>query len=249
MRFGLILWSDLDPLPAFDYLRRAAIVSPHDPTIEISLAVALARLSRTSEADGMFRQATSDGSSYSPAYSAYGQWLFSQTRISEARGMASKAIALDPYDVAGRRTMMDIMAEGHEWTRLRQFADETLRLLPYDVDGQRSLLVANTGLEKLANAETKAQSEPTVDHYLALSVLYYDSQRYEDSINASMGALKINPEQAEAYSNMAAAYHAMGKLDETISALRQAVRYKPDLRSAKSNLQVELAGKEKSGPH
>jgi tetratricopeptide (TPR) repeat protein len=141
---------------------------------------------------------------------------------------------------------MDIMAQGHEWTRLRQFADETLRLLPYDADGRRSLLLAQTGLEQLASAETTARSEPTVDHYLALSVLYFDSQRYQDCITASLGALKINPEQAEAYSNMAAAYHAMGKLDETISALRQAVRYNPDLPSAKSNLEVALAVKEKS---
>jgi tetratricopeptide (TPR) repeat protein len=83
-----------------------------------------------------------------------------------------------------------------------------------------------------------------VDHYLALSIVYFKDHRYNDSIAACREALKINPSQAEAFSNIAAAYHAMGKLDDTIAALREAVRISPDLPTAKSNLEIELEVKE-----
>ena len=40
---------------------------------------------------------------------------------------------------------------------------------------------------------------------------YYENQRYEDCIRAAREALKINPNLAEAYANIATAYHTMGK--------------------------------------
>ena len=163
--------------------------------------------------------------------------------------MASKAIAFDPYDLAGRRTLMDIMANGHEWVKLKQFANETLRLLPYDPDGQRSLDVAQTGLDQVVKAETVARTEPTVNNYLALSVQYFQIQRYQDCIQAAREALKVNPNQAEAYANIAAAYHTMGNLDQTIAALQQEVRLNPNLQSAKSNLEIELAVKRERSRH
>jgi hypothetical protein len=48
---------------------------------------------------------------------------------------------------------------------------------------------------------------------------------------------------------MAAAYHTMGNLDETIAALQQEVRLNPNLRSAKSNLEIELAVKKARSGH
>jgi tetratricopeptide (TPR) repeat protein len=242
MNYGLTRL-DHDPVEAFDYLRRAAVISAGDPVIEINLALAYGRLSQPVEAESQFRRATSDGPSYAPAYSAYGQWMLAQDRASEALQMASRALALDPYDLAGRRTLMDIMAQRHQWSNLAQFARETLRLFPDDPDGERSLLVAQTGLDQVDKAEEDVKTQPSVDGYLALSVLYFQSERYEDCINSAREVLKINPKQAEAYANLAAAYHSMGKLEDTILALREEVRLNPDLPSARSNLEIELTAK------
>jgi tetratricopeptide (TPR) repeat protein len=252
MNYGLTRSAAGDPAAAFDYLQKAAIVTPHDPVIEINLGLGYARVGRLGEAEGEFRRAMGDAPSWSPAYSSYGQWLLDQSRAPEATTMASKAVALDPYDLTARRTLMDTMAQAHEWAKLKQFANETLRLLPYDPDGQRSLNVAQTGLDQVVKAETVAKAEPTVNNYLALSVQYFQTRRYEDCITAAREALKVNPNQAEAYANIAAAYHTLGKLDETIAALQEEVRLNPNLRSAKSNLEIELAvKKERSGatPH
>jgi protein O-mannosyl-transferase len=238
-----------DPVEVFDYLSRAEHESPHDPVIEINRALDYDRAGQSREAEVQFQHATHDGPAYSPAYSSYGEWLLSQNRSAEALGMASKAIALDPYDTAGRRTLMDLLSAAHQWKNLRMAANETLNLLPDDPDGTRSLRVAETGLNQLRRAESEAKRQPTVDNFLALSVLYYQSQQYEDCIVAAHAALKVNPNQAEAYANLASAYHTLGKLDETIAALQEEVRINPNLPSAKSNLDIELGVKKARSAH
>ncbi len=245
MYFGLERSADASQLA--DYLVRAAAVSPHDPLIEINLARGYGQFSQPAEADAEFRRATADEPSWSPAWSSYGEWLLSQDKVSEAYKMASRAVALDAWDFAGRRTMMDVMVQRHEWTILKQFADETLRLSPNDPDGQSSMQVAQAGIDEIGKAQTVATTQPTVDHYLRLSVLYYQTQRYEDCIKMAHEALRINPSLGEAYANIASAYHRMGKLDETIAALQEEVRINPNLRSAKKNLALELALKQKLG--
>jgi len=247
MHYGLLRLAADDTNGAFDYMRKAAVLAPRDPEIEINLALAYGRLGRLAEADGQFRRAMADWPSYSPAYSSYGQWLLTQDRAPDAFAVASRAVELDPWDLAGRRTIMDAIAESHEWVQLKQAANETLRLFPNDPDGQRSLEVAQAGIDQVPRAETVARAEPTPNNFLALSVVYFQSQRYEECINAAREALKINPNLPEAYANIATAYHAMGKLDETIAALREEVRLKPDMPSAQKNLDIELAEKQHSG--
>ena len=67
--------------------------------------------------------------------------------------------------------------------------------------------------------------------------------RFEDGINACRAALKIQPELAEAWSNISVGYHMMGKLDDSIAALREAVRIRPDLAGLRDNLEAELQAK------
>ncbi len=243
MYYALAQRNDRDPRAPLNYMKTADALSPRDPLIEANLANAYARLSLNAEADREFKAALSDGSTFSPAWSSYGQWLLDENRLEDALAKATHAIELDAYDLAGRRVVMEVMAQKHQWAMLKQFADETVRMFPGDPDGERSALVGQTGLDNLNKAASVAAAEPTVDHYLALSVLYYQAGRYEDCINAARSALKINPTLGEAYGNIASAYHTMGKLDETIAALEEEVRLNPNLPSAKSNLQIELAAK------
>jgi tetratricopeptide (TPR) repeat protein len=162
--------------------------------------------------------------------------------------MGSKAVALDPYDMDGRRALMDILAQAHEWERLKKFADETFRLFPGSPDAQRSLNVAQAGLDQIPKAEASLTTEPTVNKYLQLSVLYYQAQRYDDCIKAAREALKINPNVPEAWANIASASHTLGKLDDTIAALREEIRLNPNMPSAQKNLDIELAVKEGKAP-
>ena len=243
MYYGMTRQNDRDLLAPLNYMKTADALSPRDPLIEINFATAYVRLGRLGEAESEFRRATTDGLTYAPAWSAYGQWLLNENRIDDAFAKATQAVALDGYDLTGRRVLMEVMGQKHQWEMLKQFAEETLRLFPNDPDGLRSELVAQTGIDNLNKAASTAVAQPTVDNYLKLSVLYYEAGRYGDCITAAQAALKINPDLGEAYANIASAYHTMGKLDETIAALEEEVRINPNLPSAKSNLQIELAVK------
>lgn len=247
MNFGITRIAQEDPLSAIGYFVRGEALSPRDPDIEINLARAYEMLSRTTDAETHFKRAIADGPSYSPAYSAYSQWLLSQGETAGGRDMARKALGLDPYDLDAHRTIMDVIAQQHQWIDLKRAATETLHFYPNDVDGMRALLVAQTGIDQVIPAEKAAVQAPSVDHYLFLSVQYYENQRYEDCIRAAREALKIDPNLGEAYANMATAYHTMGKVDDAIAALQQEVRINPNLRSAARNLNFELAVKARSG--
>lgn len=244
MRLGLTKLTDRDITLPLAYMKKADAISPGDPLIEINLSQQYSRVSQASRAESSLQNAVQYGPTYSPAWSSYAQWLLDQSRVDAAQERATKAVQLDSYDMAGRRVLMDVFAQRHQWTKLEEFARQTLALLPDDPDGQRSLEVAQSGTNQLREAAKEATTNPTVDHYLKLSVLYYDQQRYQDCINAARQALKLNPDQAEAYANIATAYHTMGNhLDDAIAALKEEVRLNPNLRSAKANLDFELSVK------
>ncbi len=247
MNFGFSRLAQQDYGEAIKYFAEAEAISPHDAVVAVNLARAYNQLSKTDEVEVRFRRAIADAPSYAPAFSAYAQWLTGQQRFDEALRMARKASVLDPYDVVADRTTMDILAEQHEWLELKQAAKEALNLHPDDDAVQSSVRVAQTGIDSVGVAKVRAIREPTVDHYLALSVHYYEVHQYQDCIEAAREALKMNPDLGEAYANIATAYHTMGKMDETIAALKEEIRINPNLRSAQNNLEFVLEEKARAG--
>ncbi len=247
MNYGITRLAQQDSGLALQYFTQAEQISPHDAIIGINLARAYNTASRPKEAEANFREAIADAPAYSPAYSAFGRWLTAQERLAEGLDMATRAVKLDPYDVIGRRTMLEVLAQQHNWLDLKQVATEALALYPDDEGMKASIQVADTGINSVIVAKAAAAKEPTVNHLLALSVHYYEVRQYEESIRSAREALKINPDLGEAYANIATAYHTMGKLDETIAALREEIRINPNLRSATHNLDVVLAEKARTG--
>jgi tetratricopeptide (TPR) repeat protein len=247
MNYGITRLAREDNGLALQYFNQAREISPRDAIVEINLARAYNTVSRPQEAEAGFRRALADAPAYSPVYSSFGRWLTSQGRLGEGLDMANKAVKLDPYDLTGRRTILEVLAQQHNWLDLKQVAGDALVLYPDDDGMKASIQVAETGIKSVATAKLEALKEPSVDHLLALSVHYYEVRQYENCIQSARDALKINPDLGEAYANIATAYHTMGRLDETIAALREEVRINPNLRSASHNLQVVLAEKARTG--
>ncbi len=81
------------------------------------------------------------------------------------------------------------------------------------------------------------------DELLNLSLSLYQAGKFEESIRAAQAALQIDPNYAEAYNNIAAAYSALRRWDESIAAARQALRLKPDSTLARNNLNWALEQK------
>ena len=237
---GSALISDGQPDRGFADLDRAASLASNDAADEISLGVAFDQTSRDSEAPRHFQLALKKDPNYSSAWSAWSRWLITRRRLDEALQAATTALRISPWNLEAEHTLLDYYTAKSDWPELNKHAQAVLRLDPADADASRAMNVAQAGFAILKKTEARAKSQPSADKYLALSVEYFKNHRYEESVKACQEALDIKPGLAEAWNNMAAAYHAQGKNDEAIVALKEAVRLRPDLSVAEGNLNFLL---------
>jgi tetratricopeptide (TPR) repeat protein len=138
---------------------------------------------------------------------------------------------------------MNVELGTRQWQEAAAFGMRTLNLLPADPDALRAINVATSALDEISQVAKRAKNVPTVEDYLQLSISQMQDGHFEEGIEACRQALKIQPNLAEAWSNISVGYHMLGKTDESIAALREAIRLRPDLPNLKQNLEAELATK------
>jgi Tfp pilus assembly protein PilF len=83
----------------------------------------------------------------------------------------------------------------------------------------------------------------TPERFMALSLAAYQAKRYRECIAFAEEALKLRPDYAEAYNNIAAGHIALGEWDQGIAAAERAVQLKPNFTLARGNLDYALARK------
>jgi tetratricopeptide (TPR) repeat protein len=235
-----------DPHRAAVYLQRATPLVEGNASLETDLALAFDDLNKDAEAERHFQRAVAAGPNYSRAHSAWARWLFARQRIDQAFDMATKAVRIEPADLVGRHTLMDIYSQRFDWAKLQNAAAEILKTYPDDQDAQHSLALAQPTVEEISSIESAPEDQRTAGDYLKLSVYYFRSKRYEDCIRAGRSALKLNSSLGEPWANIAAADHALGRDDDAIAALREVIRLRPDLTFANGDLQYLLSGKAKA---
>ena len=107
----------------------------------------------------------------------------------------------------------------------------------------RALELSPTDLfttDLLRQAGGQATNQPVAQEaasYLALSLQLYREEHYADAIAACRAALKLQPNYAEAWNNICAAYNKLGRYEEAAAACEEALRNKPDFELARNNLQ------------
>ena len=94
--------------------------------------------------------------------------------------------------------------------------------------------------------EIQAEKTPTAGVYLNLGEVRYWQGALDESIDASMLALELDPESAIAYNNLCAAHAAGGKWAEAIVECEMALAIDPDYELATSNLTWAQTGQVES---
>lgn len=97
---------------------------------------------------------------------------------------------------------------------------------------------------RVAAAEKLARATPTADSQINLSLAYYQAGNFQGCVNAANDALKLRPEDAVAYNNIAACQGALNHWDEEIAAAQNALRINPGFELARNNLQWATQHKE-----
>jgi len=85
-------------------------------------------------------------------------------------------------------------------------------------------------------AQKLADTSPTPENYIALTLADYQAGRNTECIAAANKALVLRPEYAIAWNNMCAAYIALGEWDFAIVAGSEALRIDPTSELSKNNL-------------
>ena len=125
------------------------------------------------------------------------------------------------------------------WDDAITAAEMSLRLQPKDNE------LAQNNL-----AWAKLNLETTPESYVSRSLRYFQLAKYEQAIEAAQEALRLRPDYAEAWNNIAASDNCLSRFADAIQAAEHAVKLKPDFELAKNNLALARAEQAKlsAGP-
>jgi tetratricopeptide (TPR) repeat protein len=248
MNYGLTLMGRGDTAKALDYFERAAVLNPNYALLEINRAIAKNALGKpVPEIENHFLRALQLTPDQSTPYYYYGRWLFEKNRREQAASNVSRALQLNPSDFGARSLLCQIYAAMNQWKELGDLIEDTLRIAPTDPSALHYKGVLEAARGKTVQMAAAASKTRTPESYLELSLAHFQAGRYMDCVRSAQEAVKMRPNYAEAYNNIAAGYNALKMWDEGIKAASEAVRLKPDWELARNNLAHAIRQKAAQG--
>jgi len=156
---------------------------------------------------------------------------------------ARKALEIDPNSVEAYNNIGAGYGAMGQWDEAIKNEQEALRLKP---DYQ----LARNNLNWYTQQKAGGKSAPpagaaasSVDDLINDSMRLAQAGKYEESIAAARKALKLKPDSAEAWNNIAADEESLHHWDEAIAAAQKAIALRPDFQLAKNNLAWSISQK------
>ena len=181
-------------------LRAAAKDHPKDAEVRNSLAVALERLRRSSEAEAMYREAVRLAPDHAKAWLNLGDLLRRQRLLPEAAEATRRALSIDPRPVTqqkGRVGLAQVMLEGGR-------PQQALAIL------REALKIRDGG-----------------DLRYALASACYLTERFDEELVHLEQAVHLAPSFAPAWRNLGFVYLRQGDLVEAEAALKRVASLDP----------------------
>jgi len=243
MNYGLAKMEKGEYSEADIYFNKALAVWPYYPYLHVNMGVLKSAQGDDTAAELFFKNAIAYGAKFPDCYYFYGKFLSAKLRHKEAIALLTKAIELSPAHIGARILLMNEYTETEEWDKLTTLANSTIAINPGNAQALIALDAAIHKKGKIEMALDELKKSPTADKYLNLSLLYYQAEKYQESIDASKEAIRMKPNFAEAYNNIGSAYNVLKKWDDAIIAFQKALQINPNFRLAKNNLFVAQKGK------
>lgn len=220
---------------AISYLE-AARREPIPPLglIESNLGQAYDGLKRDAEAEQHLRAAIAMLPGDQRCRTHYATWLANHHREKEAIEQLGMAIQVNPDALDSVYLLMKIYARRGQWGAIQRTADWVLRRFPGEDNAKAYLLMAADAREPDGRIPTRPLRTP--ENLVNLSALYYDAEQYVKGIGAAEEAVKLRPNYADAYDNVAACYRAAGNCQMALQAANEALKLRPNDRSARRNV-------------
>ena len=164
---------------------------------------------------------------------------YRQGLYAESIESARRALQIEPKSVEAYTNTGAAYGAMRQWDEAIRNEREALRLRPGYALAQNNL---NWYEQQKLNAEAKPadlRAQDFVNESLRLNL----AGKYVESIAAAREALRLNPNSAEAWNNIAANDESMHRWDDAIVAAKKAISLKPDMQLAKNNLAWSVAQK------
>jgi uncharacterized protein (TIGR02996 family) len=230
MNYGLTLMAKGNYPAANDLFQRALVLTPNYYVLEINLGIVSGALKNNAEAERHFKRAIELAPSDASARFFYARWLVQEGRAPEAAEHLRLATQMNPDYLDSSYLLMQVYSSAGDGERLRAEAQRVLSRFPSDPQ-------ATSWLVRSANLHSTQVTTPlTADDYLNESNALWRAGKFPECIAAAQQALKLKPDFAEAWNNIAAAYGSMAQWDNEIDAATKAIQFKSDFQLAKNNL-------------
>jgi len=238
MNYGLTQMAIGNYDVANTYFQRALVYNPYYDALYINIAILKGATNQHQEADENFKKAIqySKRASHQP-YFFYARYLNANQRYAEAEQMAIEANRLNPYVTEPLQILAQVYSATQHWDQLVETAQQILAIQPNDERAKQYLLSGtNRKPIEVAPSTTQHNKTATASDYINQSLQFYNEKQFQQCVDACKKALQLDPNNANAYNNMGAAYNAMGQWQKGIDACTKALELNPDFKLAKGNL-------------
>lgn len=245
MNYGVIKMGQGDYATANKYFVKALKYNPQYAALQINLGVVNNALGDPASAEAYFKKGIEFDYNYPACHYFYASFLRKQGRVNEAIQELNTTLTLSPNHINALHSLIEIYNSLGNAQKLKETVTLALSIDPGDAFAQKyqNGLVASDAI--ILNQSAGSTSGMSASRLLSLSLDSYNSGNYKKCIEYCEAALKLQPDFADAYNNMCAAYNNLQEWDKAIEAGKMAVKLKPDYQLAKNNLNWALQNRKK----
>ena len=234
MNYGLALMAKRDFIMAGFYFKQAKRLLPTYNLVYVNIGIMDEYTGDSKGADESFKQGIALDTNYFASYYFYGQFLVKSGQIAQAKPIAEKAFAINPYDEKSSNLLMNVYYQLGLWDQMQKAAQHIYAIMPTTHIAQVYLQAAKD--HALVVADDNGIIPESAPAYLDLSLQYYNQGQYLKCIAACNEALRMNPSYADAYNNIAAADIKLSQWNDAIIASKKALAIDPNHNLATGNL-------------
>ncbi len=191
---------------ALEYFNKANKLTPNYYILYINLGIVYGAKKEYSKAEHYFKSAIQLNSSSPAPEYYYGRYLSEQKKYNKAQIYLKKALVKSPNHLLSKEL-------------LKHISDKIV-----------------TSDEEIKTLLEEIKTNPNIESYLNLSLIYYRDEKYELVISTCKELLKIDPDNALAYNNICSAHNQMEQWKLGAEACKKALEINPDYQLAKNNL-------------
>ncbi len=241
MNYGLTQMAKGRLPVAKKYFEDALPLAPRYAYLHVNMAILTEAMGNSAEAEKEFKLGIAYGAGVPDVYTFYSGFLMKHGRRDEAIPLLQKALSLSSASLDTRHALMAAYAGAGRGPELAALANETISMFPGDAQSAKYLRNGPGPGTPSLPPPSQQQQQPSPAAEASVQDFQMCTQQYTDrdfagAVESCKRAIAANPQNADAYNNMCAAYNELKQWDPAVEACEKAIAIRPDYDLAKNNL-------------